>query len=103
MSQNEWMKGNGQVRKGRRAGEEQGGYSCGMCDEQGHESGAGEAKQNNNFHTLHQSAIVSHPNSECVVNKEMPAHTHTHSSRPGLSIGIPVSFVLGSPVEMYTV
>ncbi len=52
MRKSEWMKHIRQVRKGRRAEEEQGGYVCGMCDEQGHESGAGETMQNNNLHTL---------------------------------------------------
>lgn len=92
------MKGVGQVRKGRRGEEEQGGYGCGMCDEQGHESGAGETMQNNNLHTLHQCLLVSHL--KC--GEQRDAHTHT-LPRLGLSTEIPVSFVLGSPVEVYTV
>ncbi len=91
-----------QVRMGRRAEEEQGRYSCGMCDEQGHESGAGETMQNNNLHSLHHSPFITHPNSKDLANKGKQTYTHTHSSRLGLSIAKPVSFVLGSPVEMYT-
>lgn len=66
-----WMEDIRQVRKGRRVEEEQGGHSLGMCDEQGHESGAGETTQNKALHTLHQSLFISYPNSENLVNKEM--------------------------------
>lgn len=44
--------------------EEEEQHSCGMCYEQGHESGAGEIIQNNNLHTLHQPTFISHLSSE---------------------------------------
>lgn len=48
------------VRKGRKVEEVQGGYSCGMCDEQGHESGAGETVRNNNLHTYCNNLTLIH-------------------------------------------
>lgn len=50
-------------KKGKGGGDEEE-HSCGMCDEHGHESGAGEITQNNNLHTLQQSAFTSHLRSE---------------------------------------
>ncbi len=91
-----------QVRKGRRAEEEQGGYVCGMCDEQGHESGAGETMQNNNLHTL-TAPISPHFTTELwKCGGQRHANSYTCLSRLGISIEVPVSFVLGRPVEVYT-
>lgn len=54
------MKDFGHVGDGRRVEEEeqQGGCCCGMCDEQGHESGAGETMQNIYLLTLHQPPSI---------------------------------------------
>lgn len=52
--------------------------------------------KNNNMCNQHQSPFILHPKSENVMNKEMQIYTVSY-----LDWG--ASFVLGSPLEVYTV
>lgn len=100
------MKDVRQVRKGRGAEEEQGGYVCWNVWRAGTRiwGRRDHAKQQ----SPHTAPISPHFASElwkCGGQRYANSYTHTHTnlSRLELSIEVlPVSFVLGNPVEVYT-